>query len=654
VFRSDDGATSWRSAMNDFDVNPRSFASSTSLACGAIAMHPDHPDEVFVGTGEGDTHHMFADRVVNFLPAYRGIGPIYSRDGGTTWIREKSTPDLAGHAFFALAVDPHDPNNVVAATTLGLYQRVPSGAPDVAAAQEEQNYEWLRRQEGVYCSVVVVSTNSGTRFFAASWGGHVMQSADGDVWQPVGRRFPTRVGRIALGAKPDDPTVIYALVATRGGALKGLYRLSADVWTKVRDVPPVLLGTQGYYDLAIAVDPVDVNLIYLGGDCLDNGVYSGSIWRCEVGRDGSGFRVTARKSIGRHAHADIHVLTHTPGDRDELWCGCDGGVFLNRDPRGNGRFASHNVGLAALCCNFIAQHPEDPNLVFTGLQDNGTARMSAGPVWKRVTAGDGGYCVVNGANPRQVLVFIYGSGVFRSTTGGRTIGSWRLVLGMPESPMTPPIVSPPYDDTRPDDARYVAAGLGRKVKVSNSFGAVWSMGFNLSLRAGDAVLALAFASTERLFIGTALGAVFRADWSGTRWIPTPLDQTLDVPWRITDVAVDWADDSLQSVYVVFGGMGNDRGHVWHFDGRVWESRSGEGATGLLDVEHNALVVDRQHKTHLYVGADIGVWHSEDGGRHWRPMQQGLPDAAVFDLQMHPTQRLLRAALHGRGVYEIPV
>ena len=28
-----------------------------------------------------------------------------------------------------------------------------------------------------------------------------------------------------------------------------------------------------------------------------------------------------------------------------------------------------------------------------------------------------------------------------------------------------------------------------------------------------------------------------------------------------------------------------------------------------------------------------------------------PDAPVFDLQIHPTQRLLRASTHGRGLYE---
>ena len=77
-------------------------------------------------------------------------------------------------------------------------------------------------------------------------------------------------------------------------------------------------------------------------------------------------------------------------------------------------------------------------------------------------------------------------------------------------------------------------------------------------------------------------------------------------------------------------------------------------TSLLDVEHNALAVDRTAPNNVYVGADIGVWHSNNGGIDWQPLENGLPDAPVFDLQIHPTQRLLRAATYGRGVYEIPL
>jgi hypothetical protein len=47
-----------------------------------------------------------------------------------------------------------------------------------------------------------------------------------------------------------------------------------------------------------------------------------------------------------------------------------------------------------------------------------------------------------------------------------------------------------------------------------------------------------------------------------------------------------------------------------------------------------------------------VWHSADRGGTWTPLPNGLPDAPVFDLQIHPTRRLLRACTHGRGLYEL--
>jgi hypothetical protein len=123
---------------------------------------------------------------------------------------------------------------------------------------------------------------------------------------------------------------------------------------------------------------------------------------------------------------------------------------------------------------------------------------------------------------------------------------------------------------------------------------------------------------------------------------------------ITDVAIDWSDATGGSAYVAFGGFGDPR-RVWWYDGANarWEVRSGPpGGNCLLDVEHNALAVDPADPNNLYAGADIGVWHSADRGQTWLPLENGLPDAPVFDLQIHPTQRLLRAATHGRGVYEI--
>ncbi len=664
VFRSTDGGTTWHSTMDSFDLDPTSFASA-SLSCGAIAIDRADPNRVYVGTGEGDTLQLFRARIVNALPAYRGVGVIRSDDGGTTWIAEPSSPDLAGEAFFDLAVDPGNRENVCGATTQGLYRRT-AGAGGT--------FQWIRVRDGVHSSVVVASKDGGTRFFCAQWGPGtsppgVFHSDDGgNTWDRTGTGFPTDdIGRIAIGAQADNPNVIYAFVARNStGAAHGLYRLDgiAATWKAVGALPDVLPvdngNSQGDYDLAIAVDPADQNLVFLGGSYVEPAPYPASIWRCAIQAVGSQYKVQTATSIGTHAHADVHSLIHTPGDPTELWCTCDGGIFLNRSPRGNGEFASQNNGLACLCCNFFAQHPTDPNILFTGLQDNGTARTAAGPIWTHVMGGDGGYCLINSAKPALVLVYANGT-VYRSDSGGTSESGWKPVWNFGWATMTQPIVGPPYNPSSPGDANVVGIAAGQFVYVSQDFANTWPKPMTFQIPGGDAtgdVFAMAFASPTRLFMGTTRGHVFRADQSGNSWAVAQLDNApagpMDLDGLINDVAVDWADTAGRSVYVAFGGMG-DRRRVWHFDGSKWEVRSGQsGGNQLLDVEHNALAVDQTKPSNVYVGADIGVWHTTDGGLNWSPLENGLPDAPVFDLQIHPTQRLLRVATHGRGLYEMPL
>jgi hypothetical protein len=656
VFRSDDGGTSWASMMDAFDVDPTNFASA-SLACGAIAIDPADPDRVYVGTGEGETHDIFAARIVSALPAYRGIGPIRSDDGGATWISEATAagaPTLAGEAFFSIAVDPANREHVIAATSAGLYERVALGA----------GFEWTRVRPGVHSSVVAAGAGGSRKFFAAEWGKGVFSSSDGHTWTAAGTGFPTTdVGRITLAAQAGNGAVVYAVVARGGsGTLHGIYVLdtASGKWKVVSGPPDVLPAaqgrSQGAYDLALAVDPANVNRLYLGGSYTDVQPFPGSVWRADVTTAGAGFKFANARAIGTHAHADVHVLVHSPGEPNELWCGCDGGVFLNRDPGGTGEFAGVNMGLSCLCSNFIAQHPTDPNILFTGLQDNGSARTPGGPLWTHVNFGDGGYCLVNWADPNQVLTFANGT-VYRSDNGGASENSWAASWNFPWATMTQPIVGTPFNPGQPADAKIIAVGAGATVFVSRDFARSWKQNdaMELPALAGENVFALAFASPNRLFIGTTKGRVFRADRVSTTWTLTQIDNApagpLGLTGLITDIALDWADATLTSVYLSFGGIG-DRRRVWHFDGSRWASRSGSPGNDLLDVEHNALAVDRAAPQNVYVGADIGVWHSADGGATWAPLQNGLPDAPVFDLQIHATQRLLRAATHGRGVYEL--
>jgi hypothetical protein len=83
---------------------------------------------------------------------------------------------------------------------------------------------------------------------------------------------------------------------------------------------------------------------------------------------------------------------------------------------------------------------------------------------------------------------------------------------------------------------------------------------------------------------------------------------------------------------------------------VWTA----AGNGIPSIPINAFAIDPSIPSNLYAGTDIGVYFSSDGGANWSPYGTGLPRVAVFDLQIQPTSRMLRAGTHGRGVWENPL
>ena len=74
---------------------------------------------------------------------------------------------------------------------------------------------------------------------------------------------------------------------------------------------------------------------------------------------------------------------------------------------------------------------------------------------------------------------------------------------------------------------------------------------------------------------------------------------------------------------------------------------------MPDVPTSAVFVDPAFPSHIYVGNDIGVFVSTDGGASWHDFRSGLPEVvSVLDLSVSVVNRKLRAATHGNGVYQI--
>jgi hypothetical protein len=671
VWRSDDAGSTWTSTMDAFDLNP-THSPADSLACGAIAIDLADPDRVYVGTGEGDTSHFFSILLgLGVNQSYFGVGPLRSDDGGLNWQTEPvaaGSPTLAGQAFFQLAVDPNDRERVVAATTAGLYRRQFNAALNGGAG----GYEWAQVRTGQWSDVVVARPSGGpTTFVAAQNGGTVFSSNDGNTWTTLGTGFPgSGVSRIVLAMQPQSASVVYAMAADTsfGGNFQGLYRYDSSdaTWRQVSG-SAIAASSQGKYDLALAVDPADVNTLYMGGSTESiGGQWSAEIRHGAVTASGSGaglaYSVTAT-SIGGGAHADVHHLAFTPASSTHLWAATDGGLFFADNAGASASFEQRNVGLQTLTMNHMGLHPAEPAVIFSGAQDNGTLRFVGEECWLHSAAGDGGYAVVNWNDPYKVLRTYTYISVRRTTDGGQAYSSWTDVSPPAGGALFyGPLAGCPPSATAAD-AEIAAAGSST-VWLTTDFGTSWVSlpSGNAAKQTGDTLgstcSAIAFASATRLYAGTVLGDVYRYDNSGGTWTRTRIDTlggTNNLPLNgwVTDIAIDPADTSGDSIYLAFGGNGDWR-HVWHWNGTQWAQRSGTAggaADALLDIHHNAIAVDPANTAHVYVGADIGVWRSTDGGATWSVFSQGLPDAAIIDLKIHAAGRLLRATTHGRSVWE---
>jgi hypothetical protein len=186
---------------------------------------------------------------------------------------------------------------------------------------------------------------------------------------------------------------------------------------------------------------------------------------------------------------------------------------------------------------------------------------------------------------------------------------------------------------------------------------------------GHAVVAIAFAGASRIFAAT-VETVWRYDGSGAAWSSTPipmdgLKQSTYNPPLITSLAPTGA--ASDAFYVAIGGYARQLNlppysHVWLWDGAAWVSaRLCDFSGAILDVPCHAVVVDPANPDRVYVGSDVGVFRGTRAGVDaatwtwtWEPFSLGLPQAAITDLQIHARTRLLRAATHGRGVWECPI
>src|SRR5207244_2526477 len=141
-------------------------------------------------------------------------------------------------------------------------------------------------------------------------------------------------------------------------------------------------------------------------------------------------------------HEDVQDLAWVPGSgvADELWAGCDGGVFRARpvtQPPDGGlavfKWEARNDGLASIEVIYLAQHEASPSLLAAGLhddgalllagtQDNGAELRLGLETWREPSGGrgDAGGVAIDPNSPRRMLAQVQRSFWRRSLDGGAT------------------------------------------------------------------------------------------------------------------------------------------------------------------------------------------------------------------------------------------
>ena len=104
-----------------------------------------------------------------------------------------------------------------------------------------------------------------------------------------------------------------------------------------------------------------------------------------------------------------------------------------------------------------------------------------------------------------------------------------------------------------------------------------------------------------------------------------------------------------TVYLTQNGKRDDdyAPYIWKSSdyGNKWADISANIPLGPV----NVIREDPFNKDILYVGTDIGVYISKDGGKSWSVLEN-LPSTFVHDLIIHPRDNVIVIATHGRGMW----
>ena len=650
------------------------FEKESVASTGAVAVSPADPKTVWVGTGEGTDRNT----------AGWGDGVYRSTDGGATWARAGLG---SSRAIARIAVHPKDAKTAYVAALgslwapggeRGLYKTTDGGATWKLVLGASGA---LGSKVGA-CEVVLDPSNPDVVYAAlyarvrtpwsfasgpeASDGqdaGGIFKSADGGAtWKKLGGGLPAQMQRVGLDVFRANPKVVYAIVQTaEGGATPinelrtrrgGVFRSDDAGETWVRQSP---LNPRPFYFSQVRVDLANDKRVYVLGIAL------------HVSDDGG---KSFREDLGENVHPDGHALAIDPKNPKHLVLGTDGGVYQSFE---GGKNWAHLDRIASGQYYRIALDDAAPYRIAGGLQDNlnwvgpsatGTKEGIRNTDWINLGGGDGFANAFDPAEPGVVYAESQGGNVFRIDLASGERKTLRPQPGEGHAAFRFHWCAPLFASRHEKGVLYLG---GNRVFRLSARGEEWkAVSPDLSARDPEKTLSVGSGAETYGVVFTLAESPLRAGllWAGTDdgklWITQDgggswTDLTAHLPAAAKGQWIGRIEPSAHDANVAYLAVeayrsGNDPPLAWRTAdlGKTWTSIAGNlPANGPVKLVRE----DPKNPSLLFAGTVSGLFVSLDRGASWTRFGR-LPTVEVDDLAVHPRERDLVVATHGRSLFVV--
>jgi PKD repeat protein/photosystem II stability/assembly factor-like uncharacterized protein len=615
LWKTTDGGDTWSSNTDDL----------ATLGVSSIVVNPSNTNIMYIGTG---------DRDAGDAP---GRGVYKSVDGGANWTQSNS--GMGNLEVNVMVMHPSNPSYIVAATSGGIYRSQNAGSTWNLESSNTSSYKDLKFRPGSSTVLYTTETSGQAGFYRSTNGG--------DTWTQITSGLPSTSQRYSIGVSADDPNVVY-LIRSVGSAYGGLYKsTTSGLSFTTQSTTPNLLGWaengsgssgQGWYDLAIEVDPDDADVVYIGGVNVWKSTNSGVNWDCVGHWVGS--------STAAAIHADHHWFAFSPVNGYLYSCN-DGGLHYSADNGNTWPELSAGLGIAQLYKLGVSQQTHE--LVINGYQDNGTAIWDD-TIFRTERGGDGMECIIDYSDDDYMYASVYYGNIARSTNNGYSFGGFAAnnTNGITESGAW---VTPYILDKDNPNVMFIGYKNVWRTTTAKS-GSVSFSAISNSLAGSNSSnmrqLRQSKVDGNRLYAIRSDNKLFRSD-NALASAPTWTDLTSYLPFSgtVRDIETDPLNNDI----------------VWvSINNQIWKSFNGgtswSNITGNLpNLSYNTVIADPLSDGGLYVGGYTGIYYVDDNLSNWVSFYDDFPDnVQVRELEIYRPQgnwqgSRIRAATYGRGLWE---